>query len=248
MHRLASLAAGAFALAAALPVYATDHPVAVGGSAGLAFTPSDLTINVGDTVVFSNAGGFHNVVADDGSFRCANGCDGDGAGGNGNASSATWTARVTFSTAGSVPYHCQIHEGSGMVGTITVVGGTTPTVDVTPPALTASAPAGTSTSTNFTIGNTGTAELGWNVDSSDGTCATPNAVPWIVLNPTSGSVPPGADAASVDVTLDATALTPGAYSANICVHSNDAANDPVTLPVQFTVGASDIIFKDGFDG
>ncbi len=43
------------------------------------------TINVGDTVTFTNSGGTHNVVSDTaGMFRCANGCD--GAGGNGKPS------------------------------------------------------------------------------------------------------------------------------------------------------------------
>jgi hypothetical protein len=51
------------------------------------------------------------------------------------------------------------------------------------------------------------------------------------------------------VTLDATTLTPGVYNANVCVHSNDAANDPVTVPVAFTVdvSAADRIFTSGFD-
>ena len=43
----------------------------------LMFDPPDVTINVGDTVTFTNLGGVaisHNVHADDDSFRCANGC------------------------------------------------------------------------------------------------------------------------------------------------------------------------------
>ena len=247
MHRYAPFVAGALALAFGLPAFAADVPVAVGGS-GLVFTPSAVTINVGDTVVFTNAGGFHNVVADDGSFRCANGCDGDGAGGNGNASGSTWTARVTFTAAGSVPYHCQIHEGSNMVGTITVQDvNNVPVVDVTPGPLTATAETGASTSTTFAIGNTGTADLTWTADTADADCATPNTVPWLTLAPVSGTVVAGDPAANVDVTLDAAALTPGAYSANICVHSNDAATDLVTVPVQFTVNAVDLIFEDGFE-
>ena len=51
------------------------------------------------------------------------------------------------------------------------------------------------------------------------------------------------------MTLDATALTPGVYNANVCVHSNDAANDLVSVPVEFTVDVSsaDQIFANGFD-
>ena len=47
------------------------------------FYPGSLTIGVGDSVIFTNVGtledsGSNNVVGDDGSFRCARGCDGEG--------------------------------------------------------------------------------------------------------------------------------------------------------------------------
>ena len=38
------------------------------------FSPANLSIATGDSVSWVNTGGFHNVVADDFSFRCANGC------------------------------------------------------------------------------------------------------------------------------------------------------------------------------
>src|SRR4051794_10367020 len=48
----------------------------------LVFDPPNQTVNVGDTITWVNLGGAqHNVHADDNSFRCANGCDGNG--GNG---------------------------------------------------------------------------------------------------------------------------------------------------------------------
>src|SRR5512144_591326 len=64
------------------------------GGAQVAFSPQFLTIQAGDTVTFLNLGGYHNVVADDGSFRCAHGCDGDGQGGSGNASDSLWFVSV----------------------------------------------------------------------------------------------------------------------------------------------------------
>ena len=88
----------------------------------LMFDPSNVTINVGDTVTFSNLGGVsvsHNVHADDESFRCANGCRGVG-GASGDPSSAEWTSTVTFTKAGVVNYHCDEHGGMGMTGSITV--------------------------------------------------------------------------------------------------------------------------------
>src|SRR5690242_11393319 len=55
---------------------AATFNVTVGGTAN-AFAPSTLNIHVGDTVTWTNAGGFHNVAAADSSFR------------NGNPSSST---------------------------------------------------------------------------------------------------------------------------------------------------------------
>jgi plastocyanin len=82
-----------------------------------AFQPRVLTIAPGDTVVWTNAGGAHNVVADDGSFI------------NGAASSAAWSYSRTFPTAGEVPYYCAPHGGPGgigMSGRIVVTGSTPP--------------------------------------------------------------------------------------------------------------------------
>jgi hypothetical protein len=66
------------------------------------------------------------VAADNGSFRCADGCD--GAGGNGNLSDAAWHATVQFNTAGTFGYHCQAHggPGTGMHGTVIVQGAPPP--------------------------------------------------------------------------------------------------------------------------
>lgn len=85
------------------------------------FTPKNIEINVGDTVTWTNKGGLHNVEAADGSFRCANGCDGDGMGGNGDPASNAWTASVTFTEPGEIDYFCVVHAGFGMTGRIRVV-------------------------------------------------------------------------------------------------------------------------------
>lgn len=98
---------------------AAGHIVNVGGTT-TAFTPATLTIAAGDTVTFVNRGGNHNVAADDGSFRCARGCDGHG--GNGNPSNSNWVATVVFTNPGSLGYFCEIHgtPTSGMRGVIEV--------------------------------------------------------------------------------------------------------------------------------
>ncbi len=112
---LATLALVALALA---PARAMTFHVDV-GNGGFVFSPSNLTIHAGDTVVWSNSSGTeHNVHADDGSFRCANGCDDQG--GDGTPSPANWSSSRTFNAAGAISYHCDIHGSMGMVGSITV--------------------------------------------------------------------------------------------------------------------------------
>ena len=97
----------------------------------LMFNPAHVTIDVGDTVVFSSLGGApHNVHADDNAFRCANGCDGDGQGGNGTPSTATWTSSVTFTKPGVVNFHCDTHQMQGMTGSITVNGTASPSINL----------------------------------------------------------------------------------------------------------------------
>jgi plastocyanin len=254
MRRTQLFAAGALALAS-FSAFAADHVViARNGPGGRHFDPSILTIDVGDTVTFQNdvAGlGFHNVVSDPGAvtaFHCADAC---GTSPVGNASTNAWSSTVTFPTAGTVGFYCEIHGGpggSGMSGVITIAAATAPSIDVAPGTVTAATEAGTSTSTTFSIGNSGTAALTWNADVTTTDCATPETLPWLALSPTSGSVDVGDPAADVDVTLDATTLVVGVYNATICIHNNDAAHAIVSVPLEFTVNTPDLIFSNGFEG
>lgn len=81
---------------------------------GNAFSPATCNINVGDTVTWTLLGGLHNVSADDGSFRSG-------------AVSGSWGPfQFTFTSAGSYPYHCELHGGAGglgMSGVVNVAGG-----------------------------------------------------------------------------------------------------------------------------
>jgi plastocyanin len=110
--------------------YANTAFVIVGGQ-GLTFSPQSLDISAGDTVTFLNFGGVHNVVADDGSFRCAHGCDNDGHGGSGAATGQLWFVSIVFPKAGTVGYFCETHgtPGTGMFGTINVTGAAPPPLD-----------------------------------------------------------------------------------------------------------------------
>lgn len=104
------------------PGMAAEHTVFA--QPNFTFEPSELTIEEGDTVTWTNAGGFHNVRADDDDFRCADGCDEDK--GNGDPSTDPWSFSLVFAEAGMIPYYCEIHgapNGIGMSGVVEVVSG-----------------------------------------------------------------------------------------------------------------------------
>jgi len=95
-----------------LPARADNANVSVSNNI---YTPQHVTVLVGETVTWTRIAGFHNVLADDASFRCASGCDQTG--GNGNPSSSWTTATFRFVESGLDPYHCEFH-GPGMNGSV----------------------------------------------------------------------------------------------------------------------------------
>ena len=108
---------------AAIRLEAADHHVSVGG-ASVRFDPQEITINAGDTVTWvSSSAQPHNVHANDDSFRCADGCDGDGHGGSGVPRVGPWSATLAFPHAGTFGYRCDPHASYGMVGVVHVVDG-----------------------------------------------------------------------------------------------------------------------------
>ena len=103
---------------------AADQAVAIGG---FAFSPASVTVSVGDTVTWTNSDAqTHTATADDASWNSGNIAGGGG------------TKSVTFTTAGTFPYHCAIHPA--MTGSVTVTaaapapsaGATTPPTDAAP--------------------------------------------------------------------------------------------------------------------
>jgi hypothetical protein len=67
-----------------------------------------------------------------------------------------------------------------------------------------------------------------------GVCAYPADVPWLSFDVSSGSTTPGATS-PVTATFDASTLSPGSYSADICVYSNDLTHKRLAVPVTLTV-------------
>jgi hypothetical protein len=71
-----------------------------------------------------------------------------------------------------------------------------------------------------------------------GPCSQPSDLPWLSLNPTSGTTAPGSDT-PVTVSIDATGFVDGdLLSGTVCVRSNDPDEHTVEVPVEFTVAAS----------
>ncbi len=95
-----------------LPPHSTPMTVNV-SIAGFAFDPPDLSINVGDTVMWTNSdGAFHTTASDTGIWS---------SGGLSNGQ----TFSFTFTSVGTFPYHCGFHPS--MMASITVLAAPSPT-------------------------------------------------------------------------------------------------------------------------
>ena len=77
------------------------------------FTPSSVTIQVGDTVMWINAGGVHTVTGDTSADPFC------------GSNAIPVSCSETFTTPGTFPYHCQFHAALGMRGTVIVMPSTT---------------------------------------------------------------------------------------------------------------------------
>jgi plastocyanin len=94
-------------LAGAPGATAADQTVTVGP--GLSFTPDPVSVNQGESVTWTNAGGFHNVRFEDNSFAQPPFVSPD-----------QWSVTRSFATAGAFRYFCDLHRAAGMTGTVNV--------------------------------------------------------------------------------------------------------------------------------
>jgi len=109
------LAAVVLALAAA-SAHATVYVVTA--NEDMTFRPADITLHQGDAIRFENAGGIHNVHADDNRFICSLNCTTNNA-----PSDLPWSVVVRFDRLGTIGYFCDQHGNttSGMRGSVTVI-------------------------------------------------------------------------------------------------------------------------------
>lgn len=91
-------------------VFATTHIINFGGAFGLVYSPSSLTVEVGDTIMWVGTFSSHPLEA---TLRP------NGAAAFGSGSGTTYSYPVAV--AGDYAYHCTNHGGDGMTGTFTAV-------------------------------------------------------------------------------------------------------------------------------
>lgn len=111
-----------FALAAFFSLQAQDYVIEVGNNF---FAPQNQVVMVGETVQWTNTGGFHNVNGHTDTYP-------DNPEGfiNGVASTDAWTFEYTFTVPGTYNYQCDPHAGAGMFGVITVEAAVNNTSDI----------------------------------------------------------------------------------------------------------------------
>jgi plastocyanin len=108
---------GAAAAATGTPGAAAADPCATSTASGTVaagikdfeFDPATVTAKVGDVITWTNNGAVGHTVTVDSAPACDTG-----------TVAAGTTGSLTFSAAGSYPFHCKIH--SSMKGTITITG------------------------------------------------------------------------------------------------------------------------------
>lgn len=142
------------------------------------------------------------------------------------------SATVTIASDAPGSPHTVSLEGTGLLP---------PTIAVNPESFEETVTEGEMVTAVLTVSNEGDVELTYSLSSQD---ATPvirlegrnviASVDWIGFDPGSGSVPAGEDV-DITVTFDASDLTPGTYTAEIVVASNDPVHPQVNIPVELTV-------------
>ena len=119
-------------LGASAPSFAqTTHQVSVAPGGTFTFSPKNLVIQRGDTVQWNWVSGIHNVNSADGYFR------------SGAPVAPPMTYSLLFDDAflnaspissNRYEYHCELHSGFGMAGSVTVLTSGRPVLTITDPS------------------------------------------------------------------------------------------------------------------
>jgi len=121
-----------------------------------------------------------------------------------------------------------------------------PAIEVDPLGMGSIQASGSVTNHPLDISNVGNTNLDWFIEEDSALvdfCDTPADIPWVSVTPDSGTTAPG-NTDVLDVTFDATGLTPGTYNGHLCVNSNDPDPGPgndtelVIVVLELVVGAA----------
>ena len=227
----------------------TTHIVTVSDNS---FSPSNLTIQVGDSVEFRNAAGgnSHNVVWQSGGF-------------SNQPTAAAFTYTVTFNSAGTFNYECTIHNG--MDGTITVQG-TAPPPEADLALTEISAPSGSfPQGASITIGADvqnvgGAASSAYSIDFYASTNSGITSQDRLLGSQNRAALAAGEDSnGTINVNIPGN-LAPGNYFIGGIIDINDANNSnndnvdnqPLTVTAastfQINAGLNDSWFNPATDG
>jgi hypothetical protein len=66
-------------------------------------------------------------------------------------------------------------------------------------------------------------------------------VPWLSATPVADEVPPG-ESLPIAVTFDASALSPGSYTATLIIQTDDTGNYLIHIPVNLTVASTRLYY------
>ncbi|HEX5399108.1 MAG TPA: Ig-like domain-containing protein [Verrucomicrobiae bacterium] len=148
-----SFAAGLLTLCGLSSGFAATTNVIVGPGGSHTFSPANVTIHVGDSVIWTWASTFHSTTSGTVSGGTAHP---DGLWDSGLIQNLPHAFTNTFNSAGDFPYYCSVHYGSGMIGDVAVEAASQPvSVAITNPAAGAvfSAPATVSLRASVTKGS-----------------------------------------------------------------------------------------------
>ena len=214
--RRAVLALTAVAGFALLPVAPATAATSNATISNFTFSPNPLTIPVGTTVQWTNDDSVtHTVTANDGSF-------------DSNDVSPHGTFTHTFNQAGTIAYHCNIHQS--MHGTITVEAATTTTA---PPAPTTTTTAAPTTATTAAPTTTTTARLATTTTTR------------VTTTTTTRPAPTSTTRAAAAPTTTTTMQPPTTAPADTSPPPNQVANGATTRPVRHSRAAGPVALAAG---
>jgi hypothetical protein len=139
-------------------------------------------------------------------------------------------ARVRFRYSGNGwDWYAQVDDIA-----LTCAAATPPVIGVDPASLAAEQGPDVQSTQQLNITNSGGSPLNWNIAEADTACDSPADISWLAVAPDTGTTPP-LGSSVVDVTFDSTGMTPGDYTAHLCVNSDDPVTPVVQVPVMLTV-------------